>query len=130
MFTSVPSLLALSILLGLVHVLVAAALVTRARGAAWNIGNRDGEAPPLPPHAARAQRAAANFLETFPFFAAAVVAALAMQRTGSQVELGAQLYFWARLAYLPIYIIGIPGLRSLVWGISLAGILMVVFALF
>ena len=114
MFTSVPSLLALSILLGLVHVLVAAALVT----------------PPLPPHAARAQRAAANFLETFPFFAAAVVAALAMQRTGSQVELGAQLYFWARLAYLPIYIIGIPGLRSLVWGISLAGILMVVFALF
>lgn len=130
MFSSVPSLLALSILLGLLHVLLAGALVTRSRGVAWNMGNRDGEAPPVPPHAARAQRAAGNFLETFPFFAAAVVAALAMQRTGGQVELGAQLYFWARLAYLPIYLIGIPGLRSLVWAVSLAGILMVVFALF
>ncbi len=130
MFSSVPALLALSILLGLVYVLLAGALVTRARGVAWNMGNRDGEAPPVPPHAARAQRAAGNFLETFPFFAAAAVAAIAMQRLGDQVELGAQLYFWARVAYLPIYIIGIPGIRSLVWGVSLAGILMTVFALF
>lgn len=130
MFSSVPSLLVLSILLGLVYVLVAGVLATHTRGLAWNIGNRDGGSAPLPPHAARAQRAAGNFLETFPFFAAAVVAALAMQRTGSQVELGAQLYFFARLAYLPIYIIGIPVVRSVVWGVSLAGILLVVFALF
>lgn len=130
MFSTLPSLLALSILLGLVYVLVAGALVTGSRGLSWNIGNRDGEAPPVPAHAARARRAAANFLETFPFFAAAVVCAIAIQRQGSQTELGAQLYFWARVAYLPIYIIGIPVVRSLVWGVSLAGILMVVFALF
>lgn len=130
MLSSVPSLLAMSILLGLVYVLVAGALATASRGPAWNIGNRDRDPGPLPLHAARAHRAAANFIETFPFFAAAVVAALAMQRTGSQVELGAQLYFFARLAYLPIYIIGIPVVRSLVWGVALAGILLVVFALF
>ena len=130
MFHTLPSLLALSILLGLLHVLLAGALVTRSRGAAWNVGNRDGDAPPPSLHAARAQRASGNFLETFAFFAAAVVCAIAIQRQGDQVVLGAQLYFWARVASLPIYIIGIPVVRSLVWGVSLAGILMIVFALF
>ena len=130
MLTSLPALLALTILLGLVHVLLAGALVTRSRGAAWNVGNRDGEAPPVSVHAGRAQRAAANFLETFPFFAAALVCHMAIGQQGSLVVLGAQLYFWARLAYLPIYLVGIPGLRSLVWGVGLIGILILVFALF
>jgi uncharacterized MAPEG superfamily protein len=35
---------------------------------------------------------------------------------------GAHLYFWARLAYLPVYAAGITGLRTLVWVISMAGI--------
>ena len=39
--------------------------------------------------------------------------------------LGAQLYFWARVAYVPLYAAGIPYLRSLVWAVSVAGILMV-----
>jgi len=39
--------------------------------------------------------------------------------------LGAQLYFWARVVYLPVYVVGIPYLRTLVWVVSLAGLLMV-----
>lgn len=130
MLSSLPSLLALSVLLGVVHVLVAAALVNTSRGFGWNIGNRDGSAPPLSVHAGRAQRAAANFLETFPFLAAAVVCAIAIDRQGDVVTTGAQIYFWARVAYLPIYLIGIPVVRSLVWGVALVGLLMVVAALF
>lgn len=130
MFSSLPVLLALTILLGLVHVLLAGALVTGSRGAKWNVGNRDGEAPPVSAHAARAQRASANFLETFAFFAAAVCAVLAMSRTGWLAETGALIYLLARLVYLPIYVIGIPYLRSLVWGVALVGLLMVVAALF
>lgn len=125
-----PAWLALSILLGLFHVLLAAALVTRSRGVGWNMGNRDGPAEPVSLHAARAQRAAGNFLETFPFFAAATVAAIALQRDGGLAHLGAQLYFWARVAYLPTYIAGIPGVRSLIWAVSLAGILLLVAVLF
>lgn len=130
MFGALNTLLALSILLGLFHVLLAAALVTSSRGLKWNIGNRDGEFPPVPVHAARAERASRNFLETFPFFAAALVCAIATARNGHLAVLGAQLYFWARLAYLPIYVLGIPVLRSVVWVVSLVGILLLVAAIF
>lgn len=129
MFSALPSLLAATIVLGLVHVLLAGVLVTTSRGLKWNMGNRDGAAAPVSVHAERALRAQANFLETFPFFAAALVCAIAIDREGSVVQTGAQLYFWARLAYLPIYVLGIPVIRSLVWGVALAGLLMIVVAL-
>ncbi|MEY2853950.1 MAG: hypothetical protein RL030_1082 [Pseudomonadota bacterium] len=130
MFGALNSLLALSILLGLFHVLLAGALVTASRGTKWNVGNRDGEPAPVSVHAGRTERASRNFLETFPFFAAAVVCAIATGSDGHLAVLGAQLYFWARLAYLPIYVFGIPVVRSLVWMASLAGLLMVVAAIF
>ena len=130
MYFGLPTWLALSILLGLLYVQVAAVLATRSRGVAWNVGNRDGKAGPLSVHAQRAQRAAENYLETFPFFAVAIVAVIALQRDGTLAHLGAQLFFWARLAYLPTYIAGIPGLRSLIWGVALVGILLLVAVLF
>jgi len=118
-----------SICLGIVYVLIAASLMTSQRGLGWNIGNRDGEAARLAGAAARAQRASRNFLETFPFFAAAVLAVVVAQRTSPHTALGAQIYFWARVAYLPIYVVGIPYVRSLVWAISFWGLLMVLAAL-
>ena len=130
MFATLPSLLAATILLGLVHVLIASTLATRSRGPGWNIGNREGDAPPLTPVAGRADRASRNFLETFAFFAAALVCAIAIDRTGDRTVLGAQLYFWARLAYLPVYLMGIPVVRSLIWVVSVVGILLVVSVLF
>jgi len=122
--------LAWSIALGLAHVLVGAGLMTRQRGLKWNASARDGEARPLTGVAARMDRALRNFLETFPFFAAAVLAVVLTDQTGSDTALGAQLYFWARLAYLPIYAAGVPYLRSLVWVVSLWGLLQVLWALF
>jgi uncharacterized MAPEG superfamily protein len=129
MLSSLNFLLAASILLGLAHVLLAGALVTSSRGLNWNMSNRDGEPPPVSLHAERAQRAARNFLETFAFFAAAVVCAIASSRDGYLAVLGAQLYFWARLAYLPIYVIGIPVIRSLVWAVAMVGVVMIVMAI-
>jgi uncharacterized MAPEG superfamily protein len=117
--------LAWSILLGLAHVFLAAGMATQQRGLKWNAGNRDGEAKPLSGAAARAGRANQNFLETFPFFAAAVLASVLARSNSAHTALGAQLYFWARLVYLPIYIAGIPYLRTLVWAVSLWGFLQV-----
>jgi uncharacterized MAPEG superfamily protein len=111
-------------------VLLAAALGTGQRGLAWNAGNRDGEAKPLTGIAARALRAQANFLETFVFFAAAALAVVVSGRTSAYTALGAQLYFWARVIYLPIYLIGIPYVRTMVWAVSLWGILQLIEALF
>ncbi|MEO7935944.1 MAG: MAPEG family protein, partial [Dokdonella sp.] len=44
--------------------------------------------------------------------------------------LGAQLYFWARLAYLPTYAAGIPYLRTVIWGVAIVGLAMVLGGLF
>ncbi len=119
-----------AIVLGLVQLMLGAALSTQQRGLAWNASARDGEPKPLTGVAARMDRALRNFLETFGFFAAAVLAVVVAQRTSAHTALGAQLYLWARVAYVPVYAAGIPYLRTLIWAVSLAGLLMVLLALF
>ena len=116
--------LAWSVVLGLAYVVFAVTLATMQRGMAWNAGNRTGEAP-LTGAADRASRASRNFLETFAFFAAAVLVVVVGQCTSSTTALGAQIYFWARVLYLPIYAAGIPYVRTLVWAISVLGLVMV-----
>ena len=122
--------LAWAIALGLVHLMLDAGMKTSERGLAWNASARDGESKPLGPVAGRVNRGWKNFLETFPMFAAAVLAVVLAERTGDQTALGAQLYFWARVLYIPAYAAGIPYVRSLIWGVSLVGILLVLGALF
>jgi len=121
--------LAWSVVLGLAQVLLPTALATGRYGLGWAAGPRDAPMPAPPTVAARLDRARANFLETFPFFAAAVVAAIALQRHDAATALGAQVYFWARLVYLPVYAAGIPYLRTLVWLASIVGIAMVLMPL-
>lgn len=122
-------LLAAAAVLGIVQVLLTSAAVTHERGLAWNASARDGQGAPLGPLAGRLQRAQANFLETFPMFAAAVLAVVLAGRQDDTTALAAHLYVWARLAYVPLYAAGIPYLRSLVWLVSLAGVLMLLWAL-
>lgn len=122
--------LAWSIVLGLFQVFLGATLVTRQRGLKWNASARDGQVRPLTGAAARAERALHNFLETFPFFAAAVLAVMLTGRGNADTELGAQLYFWARVVYVPLYVFGVPYLRSLVWVVSIWGVLQLLWVLF
>jgi uncharacterized MAPEG superfamily protein len=122
--------LAWGTLLGVAQLFLAAALMTRQRGLEWNASARDGDPPPLTGVAARADRAFRNFLETFPFFAAAAVAVTATGSGDTGTALGAQLWFWARVLYVPLYLAGIPYVRSLVWGVALVGMLLVVLGLF
>lgn len=118
-----------SIGLGLVYIFVAAGLATAQRGLKWNASNRDADAEPLTGIAARAGRASRNFLETFALFATAVLAVALLDRHSEHTALAAQLYFWARVAYLPVYVIGIPYLRTAIWIVSLWGILQLMQAL-
>lgn len=124
------TMLAWSVVLGLAYVLLAAGLATLQRGLKWNAGNRDGEVKPLTGVAARAERASRNFLETFVFFAAAVLAVALTHRSSGHTALGAQVYFWARVAYWPVYAAGIPYLRTLIWIAAFWGFLQVLEALF
>ena len=121
--------LAWAVVLGFVQLLLADVLMTAQRGTKWNVGPRDGEPRPLSGMAARAERAFRNFLETFAFFAAAVLAVTLAGRANEQSALGVQLYFWARLVYVPLYLGGVPWVRSLVWLASMAGLALLVWPL-
>ena len=121
--------LAWAVVLGLVQLLLADALVTRERGMAWNTGNREQVLAPPAGAAGRSERAFRNFLETFPFFAAAVLAVVATGRADALTAFGAQLYFWARLVYVPLYVAGVRHVRSMAWMASMAGLAMVLWPL-
>ncbi|HTA66343.1 MAG TPA: MAPEG family protein [Xanthomonadaceae bacterium] len=121
--------LAWAIVLGLVQLVLAATLGTQQRGLAWNAGARDGDPKPLTGVAARMDRAWRNFLETFVFFAAAALAIVVTQRGDPQSAFGAQLYFWARVAYVPAYAAGIAYVRTLIWAASMAGLIMLLLPL-
>lgn len=124
------TMLALAIVLGFVHLFLAAQFVTRERGTAWNVGARDNTAPLTGKLAGRLDRAFANFKETFPFFAVAVIMAAILGRHSNFTTWGAELYLAARILYLPLYAMGVPLVRTLVWIASVVGIVMVLSALF
>jgi uncharacterized MAPEG superfamily protein len=119
------SVLAWAIVLGLVHLFWASAAARRQDGLEWAMGPRDEPRPALTGMAGRLERARANFMETFPFFAALVLIAVLAGRTGPLTWWGCELYFWARVAFLPVYAFGIPKIRSLIWGISMVGLILV-----
>lgn len=77
----------------------------------------------------RFERAYYNMLETFPVFAALVLIIQVTESWTTTSALAVQLYFWARVAYIPLYIIGIPFLRTIAWFISAIGILMLAWPL-
>ena len=122
--------LAFTLILALVQILWAAAARTSELGLKWNAGSRDGETPPPGRMAGRLMRAQANLFETLPLFAAAVIMAHVLGEQGQLTFVGTHLYFFGRLVYLPLYAFGVAYVRSLAWVVSLAGLVMVIAALF
>lgn len=119
------SVLAWACVLAIVHIWLPIAAKTRQYGSKWNMGARDEALPPPSAVAGRLERAQANFYESLPLFAAAVlivsVAGLESRTTG----IGALLWLGARIVYLPLYAFGVPGVRTLAWGASIVGLMMV-----
>ena len=76
----------------------------------------------------RAVRAASNTQENFILFVALALTAHAVG-ADEQATLGAQVFFWARLVYLPVYWAGITYVRSLVWGVGTVGLALMVSAI-
>ena len=91
--------LAASVILGLVHLIVDSHLISFQYGYRWTASSREQPMPPLRGVANRVDQAYTNFMETFPFFAAVVMAAHFADRHGTLTLWGAQLYFWGRLGY-------------------------------
>ena len=121
-------LLGFAVLIGLVQLIWASIAAQPQRGLKWNTGPRD-EPRPLTGMAGRLERAFANYRETFPFFAALVIAVYLSGKL-SQLTLTASVtYVVARAIYVPLYAFGVPYVRSLVWVASFGGIVALLYAL-
>lgn len=64
-------------------------------------------------------------LESLVLFAALVLAAVVAGKTNAMTALGAQLFFWARLAYAIVYLAGVPWVRTGVWLVSIIGLILI-----
>lgn len=115
--------------LGLAQVGAQSFALKAQEGNAYTVGARD-EHRPAKGLAGRMERALRNYLETFPIFAAVILAVYATERTDMWSEIGAQVYFWGRLAYLPAYAMGLPWVRTFIWQIATIGIVLCMVPLF
>ena len=115
--------------LALVQMLIAALAAQIQVGLPMLAGNRENM-PALTGWAARAQRAHFNMLESLAVFAIFVLVAHVSGRANEMTALGATLFFWGRVAYALVYLAGLPWLRTAIWAVSMAGIVLVLSQLF
>src|SRR5690606_20102501 len=111
-------LLGLAILIGIVNLGWAGVMARRQEPKGWAVGPRD-EPVPITGVAARLQRSFANVMETFPLFAAAVLACAIMDRLGALTLWGSALYVASRALFVPLYATGVAVVRTIVWLLGL-----------
>ncbi|NQY40149.1 MAG: MAPEG family protein [Henriciella sp.] len=101
-------------------------LVPIYQGFAWGLGNRD-EAREKTELQLRTARTVANHIEGMMVFIPLALIVAMSDLSSTLTTWGAGLYLLGRVLFAPLYLIGVPYLRSLVWGVSLVGIIMLGF---
>ena len=117
-----------STILCFVQVLIAASGANTQVGLPTLAGNRES-LPDIVGWAGRARRAHLNMLENLLLFSALVLIAAVAGKANATTAMGATIFFWARLAYAVIYLIGIPWLRTLAWFVGVIGMAMIAWVL-
>jgi uncharacterized MAPEG superfamily protein len=120
---------ALGALLLFIHIFVAVRFKTGQYGRTWNVGARDEALPSPNPMTGRMMRAQANFQETFPIATVALLGVVLADKTSAPTALGGWIWLGARVVYLPLYAAGVPVVRTIVWAVSIAGLVMVIWPL-
>ena len=118
-----------AVVLMFVQMLIAAQGAFMQVGLGTLAGNRDNM-PALTGWAGRAQRAHRNMMENMVLFVALVLLVIAAGKTNQMTVLGAELFFWARVAYALIYLAGWPWVRTLAWFVSVVGMVLIAIQLF
>lgn len=114
-----------AVILLIAHTFLQATFSDLSKGIAWALGPQD-ETRDQSVVAGRIQRALRNYLETLPAF---IALALMLKVTALGTEttaIGAALWFWARVAYIPAYASGLPIIRSIAWFASLIGLALMI----
>jgi uncharacterized MAPEG superfamily protein len=118
--------LELSVLLWVAHVLVVAGTAEFAMSFQYLVSSRDKPPAPKGLVYGRAQRALTNYVEGFTAFAALDLAFITLHWSAG---IWPTVWIVARIVYLPLYVFGVIYVRSLVWGVSLLGIVMMLIRL-
>ncbi|MGE0044609.1 MAG: MAPEG family protein [Hyphomonadaceae bacterium] len=92
----------------------------RAQGLMPLANSRDGLPAPTNFHA-RMLRVVDNHREGLTIFAPIVLVAAFVDVSTPMTVLGAQLFFYSRVAHAIVYILGLPLIRPLIWGVGIAG---------
>jgi uncharacterized MAPEG superfamily protein len=129
-FTFELAALALAVVWGFVQLVAAAQAANVQYGLRWAASPRDEDMPPLKPIPGRIARNFRNYMETFPFFVAAVLIAQVADVHNAMTYWGCIAYLGGRVGYTALYISGIPLIRSLFWNIASFGMLAVLAAPF
>lgn len=111
-----------TLVLAIVQILLPAMFRNCETGLAYNASARDEEGPPVGKITGRLMRAQKNLFETLPLFIAAVLIIHVTNSYSETTRLGAMLYLAGRVIYIPLYALGVPYLRSLVWLGSMIGL--------
>jgi uncharacterized MAPEG superfamily protein len=98
-------------------------------GPTYLLGPRDEKRESKNVLAGRFARALKNLLETYPAFIALVVALTITGKTGGMAATGAVIWLIARIVFVPVYAAGIPVVRTLLWLVSAAGLVMMLIRL-
>lgn len=87
-------------------------------------GNRE-DMPAVTGWAGRADRAFRNMMHGLLWFAVLVLAAQITGKLDATTAVGAQLFFWGRVAYAVIYLVGLAWVRTAAWAVSVVGLVMI-----
>jgi uncharacterized MAPEG superfamily protein len=115
--------LAWSVVLLLAQVM-AQAFATYDLGQKYLLSPRDENRVSRSVLAGRLGRALRNLLETYPAFIALALALVVTGKTGGLAATGAWLWLAARIVYVIVYAAGVPVVRTLVWLVSILGLLL------
>jgi uncharacterized MAPEG superfamily protein len=127
--TTYITMLGWSVVLLLAQIVAQAMSTTMDCGLPYAMSARDADDPRVSDLSKRLARALRNLLETYPAFVALALALAMKGDAGALGTWGAIIWFWARVAYVPIYAAGIPAIRTGVWTVSIVGLLMMLIAL-
>ena len=111
----------------LVLILIQATVGVRAQGLPAMAGNRD-HLPPPTAFQARTKRLVDNHREGLTLIAPLILVAALAHVSTSWTALGAQLFFYSRVAHAALYLTGLPWVRPLAWGVGMVGTIMVLAA--
>ena len=113
----------------LANIYLPTALYLPTEGLGRHLGARDN-LPEPGVMVGRARRSLANFQENLPFFLTLGVLALVIEGVDmAQAVLGAQIFVISRVAYIALYVAGVPLLRSLAYMVGLLGCALMALAL-